>query len=123
MNSPLILIVDDDTWQCESYRRTLEQAGYTIALAHTPKAAIERIDEERPEAVILDMLLEGNTAFVLLHELQSDVTLSTIPIIVCTNLADQLHATAMQDYGIRRVLDKATMHPQDIIVALRMVGV
>lgn len=123
MTAPQILVVDDDPWQCDSYRRTLDQAGYKTTIAHTAEQAIELIVDQKPNAILLDMLLAGNTAFVLLHELQSGADLAAIPIIASTNLADQLDADSLKSYGIVRLLDKSTMHPSDVVAAMRAASV
>lgn len=121
MSAPLILVVDDDIWQAEQHQRVLVAAGYETQYCNTPQAAIELIDEKSPQAIILDLLLEGNTAFVLLHELQSDAKLHNIPVIVCSNVADSISLEQLKPYGARRIIDKTTMHPQDIIAAIKAV--
>lgn len=120
MNEPYVLIVDDDDWQCASYQRIFSRSGVAAQIASNPEEAIEYIVQRRPDAIVLDMMLEGNTAFALLHELQSDAALATIPIVACTNMAEYLNEQDLVPYGVGRVLDKATMHPQDIVAALRM---
>jgi PleD family two-component response regulator len=55
----------------------------------------------------------------LLHELQSHEDLADIPIILATNLADQVSIDDVASYGVKRILDKATMHPEDITAAIR----
>lgn len=122
MTSVTVLVVDDDPWQCDSYRRILEQSGYTVHIVNTAEQAIEAIIEQVPNAILLDMLLAGNTAFVLLHELQSDAHLAEIPIVASTNLADQLDPRALKSYGIVRLLDKSTMHPSDVVAAMKAAG-
>ena len=113
-----ILVVDDDRWQCESFERVFCASGANVRVAHTPQEAMEHIVEKLPQVIVLDMILEGNTAFTLLHELQSDTALATIPVVACTNMADHLDSKELSAYGVRRVLDKAVMHPQDVVAAV-----
>ncbi|AHB42444.1 response regulator BaeR [Candidatus Saccharibacteria bacterium RAAC3_TM7_1] len=121
MNKPQLIIVEDDQWLAEHYRRVLEREGYEIYHAPHALAAIDLIDDVRPQAIILDVLLTGTNALALLHELQSHTDLAKIPVILATNLADQIMLDDVQSYGVKRILNKATMHPEDIITAVRSV--
>jgi CheY-like chemotaxis protein len=121
MNNASILVVEDDKWLSEQYARVLENEGYGVATVSNALSAIEKIDDIRPDAVILDVLLTGSTAFALLHELQSYGDTGAIPIILCTNLASELKLDDLRPYGIKRILDKTTMIPNDLAVAVRSV--
>ena len=121
MKKPTILIVEDDAWIAEQHERVLDRAGYRTVISPHAIAAIAAIDEVHPDAIILDVLLTGNTAFALLHELQSYGDTSVIPIILCTNLASDIAFDDVLPYGVRRILDKATMEPDDIVAPVRSV--
>jgi CheY-like chemotaxis protein len=121
MNGQSILIVEDDKWLAEQYARVLNISGYKTAISLHALAAIEAIDDVHPAAIILDVLLIGSTAFTLLHELQSYGDTGIIPIILCTSLASELSVEDLKSYGINRILDKTTMVPEDIVLAVRSV--
>ena len=67
------------------------------------------------------MLLAGTTALALLHELQSHTDTAKVPVILCTNLADGLDLEELAPYGVRRIVDKTTMQPDDIVAAVKSV--
>ena len=121
MSKPTVLVVEDDEWTAEHEKKVLEDAGYQVALAPHALSAIVTIDEVRPDVLVLDVLLTGSTGFALLHELQSYVDTSALPIIVCTNAAESLRLEDLASYGVKRILDKSTMHPEDLAVAVRSV--
>jgi len=121
MKTPSVLIVEDDEWLAEQHQRVLTIAGYKATVAPHAIAAIQLIDEIHPDAIILDVLLTGNTAFALLHELQSYGDTGSIPIILCTNLASELSIDNLKPYGVKRILDKTTMAPDDVVAAVRNV--
>lgn len=118
---PYILIVEDDAWLAEQHIRTLGGAGIRAEYVPHALAAIDAIDSNTPDAIVLDVLLAGPNAFTLLHELQSHADLAGIPVILCTNSADQLTGEDVSAYGVRRVLDKATMTPGDLVAAIKKV--
>lgn len=119
--SQRIVIVEDDIWLAEHYQRVLKRGGYEVYHAPHAISAISVIDEVQPHVVLLDVLLTGTTALALLHELQSHADLASIPVVLATNLADQIRLEDVKSYGVRRILDKATMQPSDITAAVRRV--
>ena len=121
MKSPLILIVEDDAWQAEQHIRTLTQAGMQTEWVEHAVGAMDSIDMHRPDVLVLDVFLTGQTAFTLLHELRSHIDLASIPIIFCTNSADDLVQEDVEAYGVKVVLDKAVMAPQDLVAAVKKV--
>lgn len=116
-----IVVVEDDVWLAEHYLRVLRRAGYETYHAAHALGAIDVIDDVRPHAILLDVLLTGTTALALLHELRSHDDLADIPIVLATNLADQIALEDVQSYGVRRILDKASMQPDDIVAGMRAV--
>jgi len=116
-----ILLVEDDAWLAETEAATLERAGHSVTIAPHGLAAIEQIDSSLPEVIILDVLLAGSTGFALLNELQSYGDTKTIPVILCTNLAEQVSNAGLEQYGVKRVVDKTTMIPNDLVAAVRAV--
>jgi len=116
-----ILLVEDDAWLAEMEARVLKGAGYEVSIAPHALSAIDHIDTMAPDVIILDVLLAGSTGFALLNELQSHGDTKHVPVILCTNLAEQFDSTRLHEYGVKRVVDKSTMHPQDLVVAVRAV--
>lgn len=121
MSRPSILIVEDDAWLAALMIRALEAAGYRVMHAAHALDAIDRVDASLPSVIILDVLLTATTGFALLHELQSYSDTGTIPVILCTNLADTLQLDDVRPYGVRRILDKTIMQPDDLVAAVRSV--
>lgn len=116
-----VLLVEDDTWLAEMEVRVLEKAGYQVTIAPHGLAAIDDIDRAIPDIIVLDVLLAGSTAFSLLNELQSHDDTKAIPVVLCTNLAEQFNDGKLAEYGVKRVVDKSTMHPSDLVVAIKAV--
>lgn len=121
MKQPLVLLVEDDEWLAEQQEREIKSAGFRVKKSHHALEAIQLIDELHPNVIILDVLLAGSTAFALLHELQSYEDTGDIPIILCTNLANELSIDDLSSYGVKRILDKSLMSPDDLVAAVRSV--
>lgn len=116
-----VLIVEDDQWLAEEYVRILQDGGYQAEYVMHALAAIDLIDIHTPDVIILDVFLAGPNAFTLLHELQSHADLAGIPVILCTTSASDIAGEDVVAYGIQQVLDKTTMHPADMIAAIKKI--
>jgi len=114
-----VLLVEDDPWLAELEAGILKNAGYEVTLSPHAPSAIVAIDTVKPDVIILDVLLTGSTAFALLHELQSYGDTHTVPIILCTNMAENLKLEDLTLYGVRRIVDKTTMQLDDLPAAIR----
>lgn len=114
-----ILIVEDEPWQADVFLRQL--TSYSTRKASNGYEAIQLIDDDIPDVIVLDLLLSGSTAMTLLHELTSHDDLAHIPIILVTNLADALPTTIKKHYGIKDVLDKTTLAYGDVMRAVEKV--
>lgn len=116
-----ILIVEDDVWLAAQHARVLEKAGYRTTTSPHALAAIVAVDEVHPDAIILDVLLTGSTAFAFLHELQSYTDTAQVPVVLCTNIAEEIRLEDVRSYGVRRILDKTVMEPDDLVTAVKSV--
>ena len=116
-----VLVIEDDVWLAEQFQRTFEVGGYSSRTVSSGHLAMDMIDDLKPRVLFLDMLLTGGTAITLLHEMQSYRDTAAIPVILCTNLAAQLTLKDISTYGVKRILDKTTMHPDDVVTAVRSV--
>lgn len=114
-----IELVEDDTLLARQFVTTLQREGYNIHHSHHAKEAMIAIDENLPDVIILDVLLPATTGFALLHELQSYEDTRVIPVIICSSIAIDLKEVAV--YGVKRIVDKTTMRPDDLVAAVRAV--
>ena len=118
---PLVLIIEDDEWFAEQQMRALEGADFRAEYVLNAVDAMDEIDTKRPAVLLCDVFLAGPNIFTLLHELRSHSDLAAIPVILCTNSADQLAPEDVVAYGVKAVLDKATMTPGDVVAAVKRV--
>lgn len=114
-----ILVIEDDEWMAEVELAALKNTGFELKLAANCYEAIDMIDQQLPDLIILDLLLAGSTAFSLLNELQSHDDTASIPVILCTNIADGLDIKQLKAYGVRRIINKLTMSSDDISAAVK----
>lgn len=80
----LILVVDDDEDIVEVVQRLLRQHAHTVIPAHTGRQAISRLQEKRPDLVILDIVLPDVNGIEICKFMRTHPQLSSVPIIFLT---------------------------------------
>jgi len=77
-----ILIVDDEIHLVKILRFTLEHEGYNVISAFDGMEAIDKIEAERPDLVILDLMLPGIDGYKVCNRIKKNEELKDIPIII-----------------------------------------
>lgn len=114
-----ILLIEDDQWLADSYQVMLRAQGIEVRQVSTGHEAMKLIEQAPPAVIVADVLLGDHTSITLFHELQSYEDTRTIPIILCTTLAQTKFSQAqLKSYGIRAVLDKSTLTPERLSMAV-----
>jgi CheY-like chemotaxis protein len=81
-----ILLVDDDFDLLEQNRILLESKGYLVITADNVKDAWETFQREKPDAAVLDLIMEEHdSGFILAHRIKRDPYGKTIPVILLTS--------------------------------------
>lgn len=114
-----VVVIEDDVLLAAHFVRILTTAGYDVRTLSHAVGALDLIDEYTPDVVVLDMLLVGSTAMPLLHEMMSHDDLAKIPVVMVTSLAEDITPATLAPYGVVAVLDKATLHPDDLVAAVK----
>jgi CheY-like chemotaxis protein len=78
------LVVEDDAATREMLWRVLEGEGWTVAEAENGRVALERVAEEQPALILLDLMMPEMDGFEFVHELRKHGAWRSIPIVVVT---------------------------------------
>ncbi|MBX7234184.1 MAG: response regulator [Caldilineales bacterium] len=79
-----ILVVDDDRQIARLVRSYLEQAGFSVLTAFDGEAALALLRSERPDLVVLDLMLPGRNGWEITRIVREDKHLAGTPIIMLT---------------------------------------
>lgn len=85
-----ILVVDDEAVLRETIAYNLEQAGYMVISAATGAAALEAARREKPDLVILDIMLPDIDGIEVCRRLRREAGLATIPILILTAKGEEI---------------------------------
>lgn len=114
-----LLIVEDDKNWADILGKFAADVGAEYRVAVSGGQAIEIIDDWQPDALILDMLLAGETAIALLNELRSYADLASLSIVVCTNI--DVKMDDLRPLGVKAILNKTSMRPNEARAIFREV--
>jgi len=103
-----ILLVDDSKLLRMATERALARAGYSVSTANDGAKAIELAKNEKPDVILLDMLLPGMTGPEVLKALKKDAHTAEIPVVAFTGLS-QKNAMRLQRDGACAFLEKSAL--------------
>ncbi|MBC8218318.1 MAG: response regulator [Planctomycetes bacterium] len=90
MSAPSILIIDDDPDFVEVTKVLLETKQYNVRFAYDPEEGLARLEEETPDALILDVMMgKGAEGFIFARKIRKDPRFDKMPILMLTSMREQ----------------------------------
>jgi twitching motility two-component system response regulator PilH len=80
-----ILIVDDSKTETMFLTDLLQKSGYAVRSAENADEAMKRLTEERPDLILMDVVMPGQNGFQLTRSINRTPEYTSIPIIMCTS--------------------------------------
>jgi twitching motility two-component system response regulator PilH len=81
-----VLAVDDEAQTRDFFSTVLEESGYTPVLAEDGEQAMEIILQNKPDLIILDIMMPKQSGIKIYRQLKRDESLRDIPVIICSGL-------------------------------------
>jgi len=100
----LILVVDDDTDLVEMISMKLESQDFQVAKAYDGVEALEKIKEEKPALIILDVMMPRKDGYALCDELKNSDEYKDIVVILLTAVTDAISSTNYTHMGGKTTL-------------------
>jgi adenylate cyclase len=104
--APLVLAVDDVAENLEIIAMRLTAHGYVVSTARDGEEGLEKARAEKPDLVLLDIMMPKRDGISVLKELKSDEGLGFIPVILLTAKTDRTDVVAGLDAGADDYLTK-----------------
>jgi GAF domain-containing protein/CheY-like chemotaxis protein len=114
-----VLLVEDDADQRERLRGWLDGAQWALQEAANGREALARVQAEKPDVILLDLMMPEMDGFAVVAALQKEPRWSDIPVIVVT--ARDLDAKDRErlNSGVQSVLVKETFRPAELVERIR----
>ena len=111
-----IVLIEDDANIREMYKMKLELSGYVVLTADNGTKALESIKKEKPDLILLDILLPEKDGFEVLEEIKktTDEKIKSIPVIMLSNLSNEEDLEEAKKLGALDYFVKAKTSPREI---------
>ncbi len=107
LTSAKIMMIDDEPINMEIVQAFLEDAGYRhFVLEDDPLRAMETLENEQPDMLILDLMMPGKNGFDLLREIRSHQRYQHLPVIILTSANDNDSKLRVLELGATDLLFK-----------------
>ena len=106
MKTPKILVIDDEEKNTKLIKSMLRHESYEINGCLSGEAALKFLQKDKPDLILLDVLMPGINGFELCRMLKQDVATRIIPVVMVTALNDREDRKKALDAGAEDFLNK-----------------
>jgi twitching motility two-component system response regulator PilH len=80
-----VLLVDDSKTELHHLSEILHKRGYQVRTAENGEEAMRRLAEEKPDLILMDVVMPGQNGFQLTRAITRDPRFADVPVIMCTS--------------------------------------
>lgn len=104
-----VLVVEDSLTDMQVLIHCLQQGGITVLVAQSGEEAIAAAAKQRPDAVVLDIVLPGCSGFEVCRQLKAEAHTSNIPVVLCSTKGSEMD----KFWGMKQGADAYLSKPID----------
>lgn len=103
------LVVEDSLTDLQILVRCLQQGGINVLIAQSGEEAIATILKQKPDVVVLDVVLPGCSGFEVCRKLKAETATSSIPVVICSTKGSEMD----RFWGMKQGADAYIAKPVD----------
>ncbi|PSB23545.1 response regulator transcription factor [Stenomitos frigidus] len=103
------LVVEDSLTEMQILISCLQQAGINVLIAQSGEEAIATVNNQKPDVIVLDVVLPGCSGFEVCRRLKAGATTSDIPIVMCSTKSGEMD----RFWGMKQGADAYIAKPID----------
>ncbi|NOS67444.1 MAG: response regulator [Candidatus Peribacteraceae bacterium] len=107
-----VLVAEDEAFLLEMIRKVLSKHGIRVSTATNGQEAIDIIDKDPPDLLLLDLLMPQVDGFAVLQHRKKEKM--KFPVLVCTNLSDKKSIVKCSDFDVNEYLIKSDIDDDQI---------
>ena len=108
-----VLIVDDSKTELMFLSEMLKKAGFAVTTAENAEDAQRRLEQAKPDLILMDVVMPGQNGFQLTRAISRDPRYTDIPIIMCTSKNQETDRVWGMRQGARAYITKP-VDPADL---------
>jgi twitching motility two-component system response regulator PilH len=117
---PRVMIVDDSPTDVQNLKTILQKAGHTVVECNSGQDAIDRVKLEKPDVVIMDVVMPGVNGFQATRTLSKDPATAHIPIVVVSSKSQDTDRVWALRQGAKEYMVKPVKE-NDLIAKIKAV--
>ena len=117
-NPQKILIIEDDRALQSAMVEILTQEGYETTSAYNGEEGLQKVEAEKPNLILLDLILPKKDGFEVLSEIKNGSN-KNIPVLILTNLEEIENVQKALDLGAKTFMVKSDFSLRDVIEKIK----
>jgi twitching motility two-component system response regulator PilH len=113
-----ILVVDDSKTELHFLSDLLSREGFSVATAQNGEEAMRRLGEDKPDVILMDVVMPGQNGFQLTRAITRDPRFVDVPVIMCTSKNQETDKVWGMRQGARDYVVKP-VDPKQLIAKIR----
>ena len=115
-----ILIIEDESDVADLLTLNLRKAGYKVSISPDGASGLQKVRDDRPDFIVLDLMLPKMSGLEVCKILKSDTATSHIPILVLTAKAEEVDRIVGLEFGADDYVTKP-FSPREIVLRIRAI--
>ncbi len=120
MEKKKILLIEDDPFIAEMYAIKFKNE-YDFDIAQDGEIGLKKLNEYKPDLVLLDIILPKIDGFEILQKIKTDPNLSSIPVVLLTNLGQKENIKKGLQMGALDYIVKAHFTPSEVVEKVKKI--
>ncbi len=116
-----VLVVDDSKTELMMLSEILGRKGYKVRTAENAEEAFRRLAEEKPDLILMDVVMPGQNGFQLTRAIARDPQYAHIPIVMCTSKNQETDRVWGMRQGARDYVTKP-VDADELLSKIRALG-
>lgn len=113
-----ILIIEDDMFVRELYQHEFQKDGYSVKVAEDGEEGLKKIDEEKYDGILLDIMLPKVDGLDVLKRLKENSKTKEIPVVILSNLGQDEIIKRALEIGAKSYIVKSLYTPDQVVAEI-----
>ena len=119
MAAKKILFIEDDPFLIDIYSNKIKQAGFSVEVAEDGERGLQKIKEEKPDLVLLDIVLPKMDGWEVLEKIRQEESLKDLKVVILSNLGQKEEVDKGLALKATKYLIKAHYTPSEVIEEIK----
>jgi len=110
-----VLIAEDDKILIKALKDKLSREGFLVAMASDGDEALLKLKEEKPDIMLLDVMMPGKNGFEVLAEMKLNNGFKDVPVIIVSNLGQEIDIIKGKELGAVDYIVKSDLSVSGVV--------